>query len=183
MELKVIPRVTLWDECSVPLDVVLMREHFSDGEIAQWGLMTTLEVEDPFEIRELYGLRSAIEEGWRQTKCFWDLTGFRSCSYSLVTSQVIFVLLAYTLLEVFLLKSDRGELAKQTRERLLSELLRSGLSSAGPFSIGLHSGGAGPRLTPSWSERDRLREGEGTDRLESSAAPGQAFRRPRRSTR
>lgn len=126
VELKVIPRMTLWDECPVPLDVVLMREHFSDGEVARWGLMTTLEVEDPFEIRELYHLRSAVEEGWRQTKCFWDLTGFRSCSYSLVTSQIIFVLLAYTLLEVFLLKSDRGELAKQTRQRLLSELIPDG---------------------------------------------------------
>jgi hypothetical protein len=126
VELKVIPRMRLWEECPVPLDVVLMREHFSDGEISKWGLMTTKEVGDPLEIRELYGLRSSCEEGWRQTKCYWDMTGFRSCSFALVVNQVIFVLLAYSLLEVFLLKTDRGDLAKKTRERLLQELLPDG---------------------------------------------------------
>lgn len=126
MELKVIPRLKLWEECPVPLDVVLIREHFTNGEVSRWGLMTTLEVEDPLEIRELYHLRTAKEEGWRQTKCFWDLTGFRSSIFSLVTSQVVFVLLAYTLLEVFLMQSERGQLAKQTRQRLLAELLPDG---------------------------------------------------------
>jgi hypothetical protein len=126
VELKVIPQMQLWEECEVPLDVVLMREHMSDGTVSEWGLMTTRRVEDPVEIRRLYGLRSSCEEGWRQTKCFWDLTGFRSPCFSLVVSQIIFVLLAYTLLEVFLVKSDRGELAKSTRKRLLAELLPDG---------------------------------------------------------
>ena len=40
--------------------------------------------------------------------------------------QIIFVLMAYTLLEVFLIKSDRGELTKSTRKRLLAELLPDG---------------------------------------------------------
>jgi hypothetical protein len=125
-ELKVIPRMELWEECPVPLDVVVMREHMSDGTSSQWGLMTTRQVEDPLEIPELYHLRSSCEEGWRQGKCFWDLTGFRSPSFSLVVSQVIFVLLAYSLLQIFLVKSDRGELAKATRKRLLAELLPDG---------------------------------------------------------
>lgn len=126
LELKVIPRMRLWEECPVPLDVVLMREHFTDGTVSTWGLMTTLEVKDPLEIRRLYHLRTAGEEGWRQTKCYWDLSGFRSTSFSLVTSQVVFVLLAYTLLELFLIQSERGDLAKQTRQRLLAELLPDG---------------------------------------------------------
>ena len=126
VELKVIRDIDLWDECRVPLDVVLMREYMTDGECSEWGLMTTRRVEDPLEIRELYSLRSSCEEGWRQTKCYWDLTGFRSPSFSLIVSQVTFVMLAYSLLQVFLLKSDRGELAKATRQRLLAELLPDG---------------------------------------------------------
>ena len=98
----------------------------SDGDSSQWGLMTSREVDDPLEIRELYHLRSACEEGWRQTKCYWDLTGYRSASFSLVVNQIIFVLLAYSLLQLFLLKSDRGELAKATKKRLLAELLPDG---------------------------------------------------------
>jgi Transposase DDE domain len=126
VELKVIPEMRLWDECGVPLDVVLMRKHMSDGEVVQWGLMTTRRVTDPLEIRDLYDIRPACEEGWRQTKCYWDLTGFRSASFPLIVSQVIFVLLAYSLLQVFLLRSERGELAKATRQRLLAELLPDG---------------------------------------------------------
>lgn len=126
LELKLIEKMTLWEECPVPLDVVLLREHMSDGEVFQWGLMTTKEVHDPLEIRDLYRLRNSCEEGWRQTKCYWDLSGFRSCNFSLITSQVIFVLLAFSLLQVFLLKSTRGEMANMTRQRLLAELLPDG---------------------------------------------------------
>jgi len=126
VELKVIPRMRLWEECPVALDVVLMRETRSDGEVSSWGLMTTKVVEDPLEIRRLYELRPSCEEGWRQTKCYWDLTGFRSCSFSLVVNQVVFVLLAYSLLQAFLVKTERGELAKATRQRLLAELLPDG---------------------------------------------------------
>jgi hypothetical protein len=126
LELKVIPRMGLWQACAVPIDVVLMREHISDGRVETWGLMTTREVSDPKEIRDLYHLRSSCEEGWRQTKCYWDLSGFRSPNFSLVVSQVIFVLLAYSLLEIFLLKTERGDMANQTRQRLLAELLPDG---------------------------------------------------------
>jgi len=126
VEFKVIPRTNLWDTCGVPIDVVLMREYDTEGECSQWGLMTTREVDDPVEIRRLYELRPSCEEGWRQTKCYWDLTGFRSPSFSLVVNQVVFVLLAFSLLQVFLLQSERGDLAKATRKRLLAQLLPEG---------------------------------------------------------
>lgn len=126
VELKVIPQMTLWTECPVPLNVVLMREYMSDGERREWGLMTTLKVDDPLEIRRLYHLRSSCEEGWRQTKCYWDLTAFRAPCFSLVANQIVFVLLAYSLLQLFLVKSDRGELAKMTKRRLLAQLLPDG---------------------------------------------------------
>ena len=88
--------------------------------------MTSRRVKDPVAIREYYHIRSACEEGWRQTKCYWDLTGFRSPRFSLIVNQIIFVLLAYSLLQLFLLKIDRGDLAKATKQRLLDQLLPDG---------------------------------------------------------
>jgi len=126
VELKLIEGMRHWQACPVPLDVVVMREYFSDGEVSQWGLMTTGTVEEPLQLRELYGLRPTCEEGWRQGKCYWDLTGFRSCSFSLVVNHVIFICLSYTLIQVFLLQSERGELAKATRQKLLASLLPEG---------------------------------------------------------
>lgn len=126
MELKVIASMKLWKDCSVPLDVVLLREHMSDGKVNSWGLMTTRRVQDPVEIRELYSLRGTCEEGWRQTKCYWDLTGFRSTSFSLVVNHVVFVLLTYSLLQIFLIETKRGDIAKKTRERLLQALIPDG---------------------------------------------------------
>lgn len=40
-------------------------------------------------------LRTHIEEGHRQLKCFWDLTHFPSRAFTLVVNQVVFVALAY----------------------------------------------------------------------------------------
>ena len=36
VELKVIPQMRLWTTCSVPVNVVLMREHMSDGTCSRW---------------------------------------------------------------------------------------------------------------------------------------------------
>ena len=69
---------------------------------------------------------TAIEERHRQLKCFWDLTSFRSTSFALVVNQVAFVLLAYSLMQVFLLKIQKEELTKATRKRLLQQLLPTG---------------------------------------------------------
>jgi hypothetical protein len=126
LEYKLIEGVDLWDECGLPLNVLLLREHMSDGECSEWGLMSTLAVEDPLELRRLYARRPACEEGWRQGKCFWDMTNFRSPKLSLVVAQVTFVLLAYSLLQIFLLQIERGDLAKATRKRLLQQLLPEG---------------------------------------------------------
>lgn len=126
VKFKVVRRMNLWRTCPVPLDVVLMREEFSDGTTAEWGLMTTREVGNALDIRELYALRARCEEGWRQTKCYWEMTGFRSTAWPLVVSHIVCVLLAFTLLQIFLLKTDRGELATMTKKRLLAELLPDG---------------------------------------------------------
>lgn len=123
VELKAVRGMRLWDSCPVPVHVVLLREFQSDGSVSEWALATTKDFEDPLEIWKLYGLRaSSIEERHRQTKLFWKLTNFSSQAFSMITSHVVFTLLAYSLLQVYLLKNGREDLAPRTRERVLEEL-------------------------------------------------------------
>jgi hypothetical protein len=126
VELKAIRDMKLWEACPVPIHVVLLRDVFSDGSMAQWALATTRSFQDPVEIWDLYKMRPAIEERHRQMKCFWDLCRFRSRTYSLVVNQVIFMVLAYSLMQCFLLKAERDDFAAATRRRLLEQLLPDG---------------------------------------------------------
>ena len=70
-----------------------------------------------------YNLRPAVEEDHRQEKCFWDLTHFRSTAFSLVVNRIVFVELAYSLIQIFLRKVGRDDLVGKTRQRLLDALL------------------------------------------------------------
>lgn len=126
VEMKLIPEMRLWDSCGVPLGVTVLRKHLTDGQVFEWGLATTRAIQEPLEAWDFYGIRPGIEERIRQTKCFWDLAGFRSPDYGLVVNQVAFTLLAYTLMQVFLQKSDREEITGKTRRRMWEELLPQG---------------------------------------------------------
>ena len=75
--------------------------------------------------RDEYHLRTTIEEGHRQLKCFWDLTHFTSRAFALVVNQVVFVALAYTLLQLYLRRQGRAELNRRTRPRVRDQLLPS----------------------------------------------------------
>ena len=86
-----------WSEATVPIHVVLSREIYANGHEQQWGLMTTQEVPDPIKPRENYQRRVDIEERHRMLKCFYDLTKFRSRTFSAIVAQVVFILLSYTL--------------------------------------------------------------------------------------
>lgn len=108
-----------WDACCVPLTVVLTAQE----EELPWGLVTTFHTQDGSLLRNLYHLRETIEERHRQTKLFWDLTGFHSPNFNLVTNQVVFVGLAYTLLQMQLLDENRPELNRMTRIGLKGQLL------------------------------------------------------------
>jgi hypothetical protein len=85
-------------------------------------LASTFDFDDPLQLREYYQMRPVIEERIRQTKCFWDLAKFRATKFSLVINQIVFVLMAYTLVQIFLHKSGREDLAAHTRDRLFDEL-------------------------------------------------------------
>ena len=126
MHLRVVPQLTTWDACPVPLQAFVITEHFSDGSTSQFILATSAQCDDAARLWELYQVRPTIEERHRQLKCFWDLTNFRSTKFSLVVNQIVFVLLAYSLMQLFLLKSESGAFTASTRRRLLKQLLPQG---------------------------------------------------------
>lgn len=114
--------VTSWTDCSVPLTVVINREVDREGKIDDWVLATTSATLRAEQVRSNYTLRTAIEERHRQYKCFWDLACMPSRKFSLVANQVLFVLLAYTLLQGHLFLRQRQEMNPRTRGRLLQLL-------------------------------------------------------------
>ena len=114
-----------WSSCTVPLTVVANREHYADGHQELWFLIDTKKVADPSQTQQEYHLRPSTEERYRQLKGFNDLTHFTSRSYSLVVNQVVFIMLAYNLLQLFLLKRGRKELNQKTLPRIRQQLLPS----------------------------------------------------------
>jgi len=114
--------VTSWTGCPVPLTVVINREVDKDDNIDDWVLTTTSASMSAVQIRENYKLRTAIEERHRQYKCFWDLAQMPSRKFSMVVNQVLFVLLAYTLLQAHLFLRHRQLINPRTRGRILQLL-------------------------------------------------------------
>lgn len=108
--------------CSVPLNVIVNRDLFADGHKDVWMLLDTKPLtpsNGPAMRRAEYAIRTDIEEGHRQLKCFWDMTRFTSRAFSLVLNQVVFVLLAYNLLQVFLRTQRQPPFSRRSRPRQL----------------------------------------------------------------
>jgi hypothetical protein len=103
-----------WGEATVPIHVLLMRERYADGHVDEWGLMTTREYADIQQPRKDYQCRVKIEERHRILKCFHDLSDFCSRDFNVITAQVVFILLSYTLRQWQLWKWHQEELAGST---------------------------------------------------------------------
>ncbi len=114
---------TSWSSCTVPLCVIANREHYADGHQQTWLLLSTQRICDPAAARALYHVRPTIEERYRQLKCFTDLTKFTSRAFNLVVNHVVFTMLAYNLLQLFLLRSGREEINDKTPLTVRRELL------------------------------------------------------------
>jgi len=114
-----------WSACTVPLTVVANREHYADGHQEQWFLLDTKQREDPRQARDEYRFRISLEERYRQLKCFCDLTNFTSRAFPMVVGQVVFIMLAYNLLQLYLLRKDRQELNRKTPPGIRQQLLPS----------------------------------------------------------
>lgn len=112
-----------WSSCTVPLTVIANRETYADGHADIWLLADTKEGKDPASVRREYRLRTAIEERYRQLKCFSDLTRFTSRAFSMVVNQVVFIMLAYDLLQIYLVHEGRKDLNQKTLPRLRKQLM------------------------------------------------------------
>lgn len=119
--LGTVPQLTSWTSCPVPLMGAICREIDSDGEVKDWVLVTTASDWSASKLLSTYELRTSIEERHRQYKCFWDLSKVTSRAFSLVAGHVIFVLLTYTLLQVFLFRKEKN-LTRQTRLQIIRRL-------------------------------------------------------------
>jgi hypothetical protein len=106
--------LTTWEHCPVPLTGVLSRDLYADGHEQTWMLVTTARGPSAAHTRDLYRLRTDIEERHRQVKCFWDLTRFHSTAWSVVVNQAVFVALTYSLLQIHLLAHGHQELNRRT---------------------------------------------------------------------
>ena len=122
-QVAAIPDLKTFATCPVPLHAVLNRETYADGHYDYWMLLDTQHVIRASQIRQEYGLRTAIEERHRQLKGFSGIEDFSSRAFSLVVNQVTFVLLTYSLLQWYLLRRDRQPLNRKTPSRIL-DLLR-----------------------------------------------------------
>ena len=120
-ELCALPDFTSWTAATVPIQVVLLRDHFADGHHDTWALMTTGREVQPLDVIQLYGKRPAIEERHRQLKCFCDLSDFRSRSFNAITAQVM-ILLTYTLRQWQLWTFVEETLANRAPESLVQPL-------------------------------------------------------------
>jgi hypothetical protein len=117
MEAAVIGEFRSWSSCTVSLSVVANREHYGDGHQEIWFLIDTRKVNNPDRTRQEYHLRVSTEERYRQLKCFNDLTHFTSRAFPMVVNQVVFIMLAYNLLQIYLLHRGRKELNQKTQPR------------------------------------------------------------------
>jgi hypothetical protein len=111
-----------WSDCRVPIDVILMRERYTDGHVQEWALMTTKKYTEVQQPRTDYQHRVKIEERHRMLKCFHDLSDFRSRSLNTITAQVVFILLSYTLRQWQLWKLHREELSGVSPELMRRRL-------------------------------------------------------------
>ena len=127
-EVAAVENVRSLDSCTVPLNVIVNRDVYADGHEDLWVLIDTKPLtptDGSAERRSEYAVRTDIEEGHRQLKCFWDLTKMTSRAFSLVLNQIVFVLLAYNLLQIHLRKEQKEnpERGRRTRPRLFDLLM------------------------------------------------------------
>jgi Transposase DDE domain len=122
-EVAAVHNLKTFSSCPVPVHAVVNREVYGDGHCDYWVLLDTKPIVNAAAVRNEYGIRPGIEERHRQLKCFSGIEEFSSRAFSLVVNQVAFVLLTYSLLQWYLLRTERKQLNPKTQSRIL-DLLR-----------------------------------------------------------
>jgi hypothetical protein len=120
-EVAGVGEVQSWESCEVPLYVVLVRTRKAEGQSEIWALASTKPYEDPRLARELYKGRMQIEERIDQIKNCWWVGCFTTPNFNADVVHVFFVLLVYTLIQLYLKATHHEELATRTIETLKQE--------------------------------------------------------------
>jgi hypothetical protein len=113
--------VESWESCEVPLYIVLVRTTKVDGSVEIWALASTKRFDDPRGSRNLYKGRMQIEERIDQIKNCWWVGFFTTPNFNADAVHVFFVLLTYTLIQLYLKSTHHEELATKTIESLRQE--------------------------------------------------------------
>ena len=104
-----------WQNLKCCLHVSIKREtDYKSGQVSYFVLAHSKKYKYPSDAFDLYKKRTKIEERHRQLKGFWGFKKFSSPAFSLVITQIVFKLAAYSLMQLYLLKADMKELAKKT---------------------------------------------------------------------
>jgi len=120
-DVAAVGNIESWDRCEVPLSVVLIRARNADGQSTLWALASTKEYGNPRFALELYKDRTKIEEEIDQIKNCWWMECFTTPNFNADAVHVFFVLLVYTLVELYLKATHHEELATRTIETLTRE--------------------------------------------------------------
>ncbi|MBC8387410.1 MAG: transposase [Actinobacteria bacterium] len=127
--------IKTWDNLSVDLHVSVKREtNYTTGKISYFVLGMSKRYKYPGQAFDLYKKRTCIEERHRQLKGFWDLAKFSSPAFSLVVTQIIFKLVSYSLMQLYLARSDMAKLARKTISTIVKK------EKVGECAVILYSG-------------------------------------------
>jgi len=119
-EVTAVGEITSWESCPVPLAVVLVRSR-KENDTNLWALASTKEYKDPRRVLELYKGRTKIEERIDQIKNCWWVGSFTTPNFNADAVHVVFVLLVYSLIELYLKATHNEELAVETIDTLKQE--------------------------------------------------------------
>jgi len=114
-EVAIFYDIRTWQSLSALLHVSVKRQtDYESGQVSYFVLAHSKRYKYPSEAFDLYAKRTKIEERHRQLKGFWAFNKFSSPAFSLVITQVVFKLAAYSLMQLYLLRADMKELAHKT---------------------------------------------------------------------
>jgi len=108
-EVAGVGKVASWESCEAPLYIVLVRSRKADGRSEIWALASTKEYPDPRLARERYKGRMQIEERIDQIKNGWWVGCFTTPKFNADVVHVMFVLLVYTLIQLYLKATQKQE--------------------------------------------------------------------------
>ena len=122
VEAVIIPQMTLWEQCQVPLNVMVAKVStvsLSEGhQTHYYVLASTKRFTQPRYMYQRYQMRVQIEERFKQLKHNWNITDFPSPHPALMESHVAFTLLTYSLMQLYLTQASWQEKNKKVIDTL-----------------------------------------------------------------